>query len=174
MKIGLVCPYIYPERGGVAQHVQHLYENLRLRGHDVRIITASHGPQRASEGDILRIGVGFSVPLNGSMGTLTFSPRYISQVRDLLDRDRAQPDLDRSRVVDVRMDVVEVRERRPAEPSDATDAHTGPLDDRAADLIDGMTDPFDDGLSGVDHVGADRPDRPSGCLGRPSGWLHDR
>src|SRR6188472_2392743 len=88
MKIGLVCPYIYPERGGVAQHVQHLYENLRLRGHDVRIITASHGPQRASEGDILRIGVGFSVPLNGSMGTLTFSPRYIGQVRDLLERER--------------------------------------------------------------------------------------
>ncbi|MBA3236332.1 MAG: glycosyltransferase family 4 protein, partial [Chloroflexi bacterium] len=61
---------------------------LRQRGHDVRIITASHGPQRASEGDILRIGVGFSVPLNGSMGTLTFSPRYISQVRDLLARER--------------------------------------------------------------------------------------
>jgi len=88
MKIGLVCPYIYPETGGVAQHVRHLYENLRLRGHDVRIITASHGPQRASEGDILRIGVGFSVPLNGSMGTLTFSPRYISQVRELLERER--------------------------------------------------------------------------------------
>ena len=88
MKIGLVCPYIYPESGGVAQHVRFLYENLRLRGHDVRIITASHGPQRASEGDILRIGVGFSVPLNGSMGTLTFSPRYISQVRELLERER--------------------------------------------------------------------------------------
>ena len=88
MKIGLVCPYIYPESGGVAQHVRFLYENLRLRGHDVRIITASHGPQRASEGDILRIGVGFSMPTNGSVGTLTFSPRYIGQVRDLLERER--------------------------------------------------------------------------------------
>ncbi len=88
MKIGLVCPYIYPESGGVAQHVRFLYENLRLRGHDVRIITASHGPQRASEGDILRIGVGFSMPTNGSVGTLTFSPRYISQVRELLARER--------------------------------------------------------------------------------------
>ena len=88
MKIGLVCPYIYPETGGVAQHVRYLYENLRLRGHDVRIITASHGPQRASEGDILRIGVGFTVPINGSIGTLTFSPRYISQVRELLERER--------------------------------------------------------------------------------------
>jgi phosphatidylinositol alpha-mannosyltransferase len=88
MKIGLVCPYIYPESGGVAQHVRFLYENLRLRGHDVRIITASHGPQRASEGDILRIGVGFSMPTNGSVGTLTFSPRYLGQVRELLARER--------------------------------------------------------------------------------------
>jgi phosphatidylinositol alpha-mannosyltransferase len=88
MKIGLVCPYIYPESGGVAQHVRFLYENLRLRGHDVRIITASHGPQRASEGDILRIGVGISMPTNGSVGTLTFSPRYLSQVRDVLARER--------------------------------------------------------------------------------------
>jgi phosphatidylinositol alpha-mannosyltransferase len=88
VKIGLVCPYIYPESGGVAQHVRFLYENLRLRGHDVRIITASHGPQRASEGDILRIGVGFSMPTNGSVGTLTFSPRYIVQVRRMIERER--------------------------------------------------------------------------------------
>jgi phosphatidyl-myo-inositol alpha-mannosyltransferase len=88
MKIGLVCPYIYPDGGGVAQHVGYLYENLRLRGHDVRIITASHGPQRASEGDVIRLGVGFSVPTNGSMGTLTFSPRYLSQIRTMLDRER--------------------------------------------------------------------------------------
>ncbi len=88
MKIGLVCPYIYPEAGGVAQHVRFLYENLRVSGHDVRIITASHGPQRSSEGDILRIGVGFSMPTNGSVGTLTFSPRYITQVQRLLDRER--------------------------------------------------------------------------------------
>src|SRR5512146_1376432 len=88
MKIGLVSPYVYPQPGGVAQHVRFLYENLRLRGHDVRILTASHGPQRASEGDILRIGVGFSMPTNGSVGTLTFSPRYIGQVRTLLERER--------------------------------------------------------------------------------------
>jgi len=88
MKIGLVCPYIYPDAGGVAQHVGYLYENLRLRGHDVRIITASHGPQRSSEGDVIRLGVGFSVPTNGSMGTLTFSPRYLGQLKRMLDRER--------------------------------------------------------------------------------------
>jgi len=88
MKIGLVCPYIYPDGGGVAQHVGYLYENLRLRGHDVRILTASHGPQRASEGDVIRLGVGFSVPTNGSVGTLTFSPRYLSQIRAMLEREQ--------------------------------------------------------------------------------------
>jgi phosphatidylinositol alpha-mannosyltransferase len=81
MKIGLVTPYIYPTPGGVNEHVDHLYRNLRLRGHDVRIISASHGFQRSTEGDIIRLGKGFSVPANGSMGTLTLSPRYASQVR---------------------------------------------------------------------------------------------
>jgi phosphatidyl-myo-inositol alpha-mannosyltransferase len=87
MKIGLVCPYIYPASGGVAQHVQFLYQGLRQRGHDVRILTASHGPQRASEGDIIRLGVGVSVPINASVGTLTFSPRYLTQIDDMLERE---------------------------------------------------------------------------------------
>ena len=88
MKIGLVCPYNYPASGGVAQHVQFLYQGLRQRGHDVRILTASHGPQRASEGDILRLGVGVSVPINASVGTLTFSPRYLGQIGRMLERER--------------------------------------------------------------------------------------
>ena len=88
MKIGLVTPYVYPLPGGVTQHVRYLYENLRLRGHDVRIISSSHGLQRASEGDIIRIGKGFSLPVNGSVGTITLSPRFVSQVRAMLDREQ--------------------------------------------------------------------------------------
>jgi phosphatidyl-myo-inositol alpha-mannosyltransferase len=88
VKIGLVTPYIYPLPGGVNDHVAHLYEGLRGRGHDVRIITASHGLQRSSEGDVIRIGKGFSVPANGSVGTLTFSPSYPQKVRRVLDRER--------------------------------------------------------------------------------------
>jgi phosphatidyl-myo-inositol alpha-mannosyltransferase len=88
VKIGLVTPYVYPLPGGVNQHVRYLYENLRLRGHDVRILTSSHGLQRASEGDVIRIGKGFSMPANGSVGTITVSPRFLSQVRDVLDREQ--------------------------------------------------------------------------------------
>ena len=88
MKIGLVTPYVYPLPGGVNEHVRFLYENLRLRGHDVRILTSSHGLQRSSEGDVIRIGKGFSVPSNGSVGTITLSPRYVSQVQRVLDREQ--------------------------------------------------------------------------------------
>jgi phosphatidylinositol alpha-mannosyltransferase len=88
VKIGLVTPYVYPLPGGVNDHVGHLYASLRARGHDVRILTASHGLQRSSEGDVIRIGKGFSVPANGSVGTLTISPRYQSQIRDVLARER--------------------------------------------------------------------------------------
>ncbi len=88
MKVGLVSPYVYPLPGGVTQHVRYLYENMRLRGHDVRILTSSHGLQRASEGDIIRIGKGFSMPVNGSVGTITLSPRFVSQVREMLERER--------------------------------------------------------------------------------------
>lgn len=88
MKIGLVTPYVYPVPGGVNEHVRHLYENLRLRGHDVRIISSSHGLQRASEGDVIRLGKGFSMPTNGSVGTITVSPRYLGLVDDMLERER--------------------------------------------------------------------------------------
>ncbi len=88
MKIGLVSPYVYPLPGGVTQHVRFLYENLRLRGHEVRILTSSHGLQRSSEGDVIRLGKGFSMPANGSVGTITVSPRFVTQARDLLDRER--------------------------------------------------------------------------------------
>jgi phosphatidylinositol alpha-mannosyltransferase len=88
VKIGLVTPYIYPLPGGVNAHVRDLYENLVARGHDVRIISSVHGPQRTSEGDIIRLGYGISVPANGSVGTLTFSFRYQSLVRQMLERER--------------------------------------------------------------------------------------
>jgi phosphatidylinositol alpha-mannosyltransferase len=88
VKIGLVSPYVYPLPGGVTQHVGYLYEHLRRRGHDVRIISASHGLQRGTEGDVIRVGKGLSVPANGSVGTVTVSFRFAAQVREILDRER--------------------------------------------------------------------------------------
>jgi phosphatidylinositol alpha-mannosyltransferase len=88
VKIGVVTPYIYPLPGGVNDHVHYLVRELRERGHDVKIITASHGFQPSREGDVIRLGKGFSVPSNGSVGNITISPRFNSQVRDLLRAER--------------------------------------------------------------------------------------
>jgi phosphatidylinositol alpha-mannosyltransferase len=88
VKIGVVTPYIYPLPGGVNDHVHYLVRELRARGHDVRIITASHGFQPSREGDVIRLGKGFSVPSNGSVGNITISPRFNSQVGDLLRAER--------------------------------------------------------------------------------------
>ncbi len=88
MKIGLVTPYIYPLPGGVNDHVGQLYEKLRGRGHDVRILSARHGLQRVAEGDVIRIGTGVSVPANGSMGTLTVAFRPQRDIRAVLEAER--------------------------------------------------------------------------------------
>ena len=88
MKIGLVTPYVYPLPGGVNEHVRHLYENLRLRGHDVRIISSTPRPAAGDRGRRHPHRQGLLVPANGSVGTLTVSPRYVSQVREVLDRER--------------------------------------------------------------------------------------
>ena len=69
------------------RHAVEILEALGV-GHDVRIITSSHGLQKSSEGDILRIGKGFSVPFNGSIGTVTVSPTYLGQMREVLERER--------------------------------------------------------------------------------------
>jgi glycosyltransferase involved in cell wall biosynthesis len=89
MKIGLVTPYIYPLPGGVNAHVRYLYENLIARGHDVRIISSVHGPQRTSEGDIIRLGYGFSVPANGSVWDPDILGRATpARFREMLERER--------------------------------------------------------------------------------------
>ena len=89
MKIGLVTPYIYPLPGGVNAHVRYLYENLVARGHDVRIISSTHGPQRSSEGDIIRLGYGFE-RAHQRLGRHAdrLAPLRRSWCSEMLDRER--------------------------------------------------------------------------------------
>ena len=88
MKIGLVTPYIYPLPGGVNAHVAYLYENLIARGHDVRIISSSHGPQRQARATSSAWATASPCRPTARSGTLTFSPRYASMVREMLERER--------------------------------------------------------------------------------------
>ena len=38
MRVGLVCPYSYTYPGGVLAHVESLADELRRRGHEVRVL----------------------------------------------------------------------------------------------------------------------------------------
>ncbi|HJP70502.1 MAG TPA: glycosyltransferase family 4 protein, partial [Candidatus Limnocylindria bacterium] len=88
LKIGIVSPYGYPHPGGVNQHVGHLHEGLRERGHDVWIITSKYGKERESEGHIIRLGTGWAMPANGSVGRVTLGLRFKRQAREVLEAHR--------------------------------------------------------------------------------------
>ena len=88
LKIGIVSPYGYPHPGGVNEHVRHSYEAMREMGHDVWIITSKYGRERESEGHVIRLGTGWAMPANGSVGRVTLGLRFKRQARELLEQHR--------------------------------------------------------------------------------------
>ena len=87
MKIGIVSPYAYPRPGGANDNIRETYENLRRRGHEVRIITAPWGDDPPAQ-DVIQIGQAIAVPYNGSVGRITLSARLEYLVTRILDRER--------------------------------------------------------------------------------------
>jgi phosphatidylinositol alpha-mannosyltransferase len=88
LKIGIVSPYGYPHPGGVNEHVRHTYEAMRRLGHDAWIITSKYGKQRTTEGRVIRLGTGYAIPANGSMGRVTLSWKFKERARALLAEHR--------------------------------------------------------------------------------------
>jgi phosphatidyl-myo-inositol alpha-mannosyltransferase len=88
LKVGIVSPYGYPHPGGVNEHVRFTYEAMRRMGHDVWIITSKYGRQRESEGHVIRLGTGFAVPTNGSVGRVTLGLRFKRQAQEVLEAHR--------------------------------------------------------------------------------------
>ena len=87
MKIGIVSPYAYPRPGGANDNIRETYENLRRRGHEVRIITAPWGDDPPAQ-DVIQIGQAIAIPYNGSVGRITLSARLEYLVTRILDREQ--------------------------------------------------------------------------------------
>lgn len=87
MKIGIVSPYAYPRPGGANDNIRETYENLRERGHEVRILTAPWGDDPPAQ-DVIQIGQAIAVPYNGSIGRITLSARLEYLVTKILDREK--------------------------------------------------------------------------------------
>ena len=92
MKIALVCPYnMFDQAGGVAQVVEHLYDGLLKKGHEVKIITPrpARYKKQPPEGYILlgnSANTKFSPGL-ATYGTWTFDVDN-DEVKAVLDREK--------------------------------------------------------------------------------------
>ena len=89
MKIGLVSPYDWSYPGGVQDHIRRLAAELRVRGHNVRILT----PATGSRGRLVEYGVyklGWAAPLhvNGSVARIAVAPDLRGRIRNVLEREQ--------------------------------------------------------------------------------------
>ncbi len=86
MKVALVSPYDWAHPGGVSEHIRHLTRQLRLLGHEVRVLAPSSRRDSDDEG-FHRIGGVVSVPVNDSVARITLSLNLARRVQEILDRE---------------------------------------------------------------------------------------
>jgi phosphatidyl-myo-inositol alpha-mannosyltransferase len=88
VKLALVSPYDFGYPGGVTEHVAHLANHFRARGHDVHVIAPSSDdesePTLDVDATVHRIGRVVSIPANGSVARITLSLRSYLQVKRVL------------------------------------------------------------------------------------------
>lgn len=88
MKILLVSDIFYPHPGGVSEHILHLADNLRLLGHEARILAPSYGQNHPWESnDIIRMGRAFKFIKNQSFSVITVGLTLPWDMQKLLQRE---------------------------------------------------------------------------------------
>ena len=83
LRIALVTESYYPHVGGVCEHVHFLAREARRRGHHADIVT-SNLPGAAPARDVIRVGRGQGIFINGSLARVTVGVGLRRQMRDLL------------------------------------------------------------------------------------------
>jgi phosphatidylinositol alpha-mannosyltransferase len=87
MRVCLVSPYDFIHPGGVTEHVRHLADELRRRGHEVTILApSSRVPDDHGIPGYVRIGRSIPVRSNGSVARIALSFHLVRRVRTLLNR----------------------------------------------------------------------------------------
>jgi len=88
MKILLVSDMFYPHPGGVPEHMLYLWKNLKLYGHQVKILAPSFGRNFPYvDEDIIRMGRAIKFIKNQSFSILTLGITIPWRVRRFLDRE---------------------------------------------------------------------------------------
>ncbi|HID32230.1 MAG TPA: glycosyltransferase family 1 protein [bacterium (Candidatus Stahlbacteria)] len=83
LKIVMVSETFYPLIGGIPDHIFHLSEELKKRGHSVKILTARFKLRKdqSDDGDLVRIGYGVPIRANKSFARLTLGWRPSNKVK---------------------------------------------------------------------------------------------
>lgn len=89
MKIGIVTQSYYPIRGGVAEHVDALYEGLEKKGHEVVIVTGNFTGFDENYGrNVIRIGRDLTVVTNGAFNNVTLGFQFKEQLEKIEAREK--------------------------------------------------------------------------------------
>jgi len=84
MRTALVTEFYYPHLGGVTEHVHHLAQELRRRGHDVTVITSRMKNAKRDTPFVRRVGTSRVIYSNGAFARITTGWRLSHQVEAVL------------------------------------------------------------------------------------------
>jgi len=85
LRILLGSDFFPPMPSGIGEHVAYLAEYLRARGHDVDVVTSGTRLPTADPPYVIRLGRTIPVPINQSIGRITFTPRLLSRLQRILE-----------------------------------------------------------------------------------------
>lgn len=88
MKILQICPYDYFGTGGVQNHIHHLSEKLREKGHQVKIIAPKFRIHQTDDLNLILIGKNSKIKFNKTQIDVNMlMPKDIKTVRKLLQQE---------------------------------------------------------------------------------------
>lgn len=91
MRILIVSSAFWPYPSGVSEHVYHLAEGLKKRGHAVKILTTNYPKYRwekmfYDDLDVIRVGRAYMLHINKSVSTLPLGSDIPYKVKKILDK----------------------------------------------------------------------------------------
>ncbi|CAI83068.1 glycosyltransferase family 4 protein [Dehalococcoides mccartyi] len=88
MKIALVCPYDFAYPGGVVNHVNSLYKELKMLGHDVRIIAPASKSLVEYGTDFIQVGKPRPLATSGTVVRISLSVNLKNRIKKVLAEEK--------------------------------------------------------------------------------------
>jgi len=87
MKIGMISEFFYPQPGGISEHIRALARELRLRGHEVTVVTSTiRGSVDERDPQVIRLGRSQQIRYNGALARFTLGWQLGPRLRTLLEQ----------------------------------------------------------------------------------------